>query len=138
MTLDIDWLRGFLHLEALQQQEHISDAALQLQEDTVLTALKILDREPGVLLADEVGMGKTYQALGLLACAFELARGRGRKPHVLVVTPGRALNHQWLRAAQTFQQKDSTTVFPMTPSMRSGILRNCPMRPGATASCSRP
>ena len=70
MTRDLTWLRGFLHLDALQQQERISDTAIRLQEDTVLAALSILDREPGVLLADEVGMGKTYQALGLLACAF--------------------------------------------------------------------
>jgi hypothetical protein len=112
MTRDLPWLKSFLRLDALQAQERISDAAIRLQEETVLAALDILDREPGVLLADEVGMGKTYQALGLLACAFQQARERNEVPHVLVVTPGPDLNHQWLRSAQTFEQKGFYKGFP--------------------------
>ncbi|WP_026605541.1 SNF2-related protein [Methylocapsa acidiphila] len=126
MTRDLTWLRGFLHLDALQQQERISDTAIRLQEDTVLAALSILDREPGVLLADEVGMGKTYQALGLLACAFEIARGEDRKPHVLVVTPGPDLNHQWLRSAQTFQQKGFYGGFPKDTFHEVGHITELP------------
>ena len=126
MTRDLTWLRGFLHLDALQQQERISHTAIRLQEDTVLAALSILDREPGVLLADEVGMGKTYQALGLLACAFEIARGEARKPHVLVVTPGPDLNHQWLRSAQTFQQKGFYGGFPKDTFHEVGHITELP------------
>lgn len=129
MTRDLAWLRTFLRLDALQQQERISDAAIRLQEETVLTALGILDREPGVLLADEVGMGKTYQALGLLACTFQLAREEGREPHVLVVTPGPDLNHQWLRSAQTFEQQGFYAGFPKNTFSEVGHITELP---GAT------
>ena len=123
---DLGWLRTFLHLGALQQQERISDAAIRLQEETVLTALAILSREPGVLLADEVGMGKTYQALGLLACAFQLAREDGRTPHVLVVTPGADLNRQWLRSAQTFEQQGFYEGFPKNTFREVGHITELP------------
>ncbi len=126
MTRDRVWLRTFLRLDALQRQERISDAAIRLQEDTVLTALGILDREPGVLLADEVGMGKTYQALGLLASAFQLAREEGREPHVLVVTPGPDLNHQWLRSAQTFEQTGFYAGFPKDTFKEVGHITELP------------
>lgn len=112
MTRTRAWLRSFLHLDAQQHVEHLSDAAVRLQEDTVLTALELLDREPGVLLADEVGMGKTYQALGVIAACFEQARHEGRVPRVLVVTPGAALNHQWQRSAATFGQMRFYEGFP--------------------------
>lgn len=106
------WLRGFLNLGALQQVERISDAAIRLQEDTVLAALDILDREPGVLLADEVGMGKTFQALGVIAARFEAERLAGRTPRVLVVTPAAALNKQWVHAAKNFAEKGFYGGFP--------------------------
>ena len=93
------WLRGFLRLDATREQENIAQASIDLQEDTVLAALELLDRESGVLLADEVGMGKTYQALGLLACMLE-----GKKDaRCIVVTPRPVLNEQWLRVANRFR-----------------------------------
>ena len=99
------WLRSFLKLGARQHEEHISDEAIRLQEDTVLRALDIMDREPGVLLADEVGMGKTFQALGLIASLFH----RHRDPRILVVTPRKVLNDQWLAVAKRF---DAQGFFP--------------------------
>lgn len=112
MTGDRAWLRSFLDLGARRREERIADAAIRLQEDTVLAALATLEREPGVLLADEVGMGKTYQALGVLAATYERARAEGRRPHLLVITPGADLNHQWSRAAGAFAQQGFYTGFP--------------------------
>lgn len=92
------WLRRFVNLGARARQEHIRPEVIELQEDTVLAALEILEREPGVLLADEVGMGKTFQTLGLLAITFE----HDPKAKVIVVTPTRELNEQWYWFAQRF------------------------------------
>ena len=64
---DRDWLRSFLDLGAMATQANISLKDIERQEDTVLRALEILDGAPGVVLADEVGMGKTFEALGVLA-----------------------------------------------------------------------
>ena len=100
---DRAWLRRFLHLDARQEAEGINPDAIRLQEATVLAALDILHSEPGVLLADEVGMGKTYESLGLVACAFE--RSAPKVPRVLVVTPQRVLNQQWLDAARRFTEQ---------------------------------
>jgi hypothetical protein len=99
MNLSRRWLRSFLQLDARRVEEHISEEAIHRQEDTVLSALQILQTEPGVLLADEVGMGKTYQALGLIACILE----RNPAAKVLVVTPRPVLNQQWLRVAGRFR-----------------------------------
>ena len=98
---DHRWLRSFLDLGAQKDQQQISASAVRLQEDTVLAALDVLDHEPGVLLADEVGMGKTYQALGLIACTFEQLDA----PHILVVTPRPVLNRQWMRVATRFHEQ---------------------------------
>lgn len=97
---DRAWLREFLNLGARAQEEHIAQDVIELQEDTVLAALDILDREPGVLLADEVGMGKTFQTLGILACAFK----HDPKTRVMVVTPTRELNEQWYWFAHRFNE----------------------------------
>lgn len=126
MTRNRGWLRKFLNLGALQVEERISDEAIRLQEDTVISALQILDEEPGVLLADEVGMGKTFQALGLLAAAFETGRESGRMPRVLVVTPGPDLNHQWLRSAQSFAEHGFYRGFPPHTFQKVGHITELP------------
>jgi hypothetical protein len=118
------WLRERVDLGARASEEHISADAIRLQEDTVLRALEVLDHEPGVLLADEVGMGKTYQALALMACVVRRVRDEGKRPRILVVTPRPVLNEQWLAAAQRF---DEHGFFPFRETL-GGI--------GAFAQCT--
>lgn len=120
------WLRSFLRLDAVQQVERISDAAIRLQEETVLSALGILEHEPGVLLADEVGMGKTYQALGLLAAHFHITGHSKKVPRVLVVTPNPQLNHQWFRAAKDFEEKGFYRGFPANCFREAPHIRDLP------------
>jgi hypothetical protein len=98
------WLDGIVRLGVRADAEGISPRAIALQQDSVLTALERLEVEPGVLLADEVGMGKTYQALALMAVVTQQARSAGAHPHILVVTPRPVLNAQWLAAAQRFDE----------------------------------
>lgn len=94
---DRAWLRSFLRLDRR------AGAAVRLrdverQEDTVLRALTLLDEQPGVVLADEVGMGKTYEALGVLA-----ARMHERlDARALILTPGPDLNIKWTKDLRGF------------------------------------
>ncbi|HSN98989.1 MAG TPA: DEAD/DEAH box helicase family protein, partial [Candidatus Nanopelagicales bacterium] len=88
---DRAWLRGFLRLDARASADGISRRDIERQEDTVLRALALLDGQPGVVLADEVGMGKTFEALGVVA-AFRYA---SRTSRIVVLTPGPDLNTKW-------------------------------------------
>lgn len=94
---DRDWLRTFLHLDA-RAGATVPARDVERQEDTVLRALALLDEQPGVVLADEVGMGKTYEALGVLAARLH-ERPDAR---ALILTPGRDLNTKWLKELRAF------------------------------------
>ncbi len=89
---DRDWLRSFLDLGAMATQANISLKDIERQEDTVLRALEILDGAPGVVLADEVGMGKTFEALGVLAARAQA----DPTSRFLIITPGNDLNKKWV------------------------------------------
>jgi len=90
MDRDRAWLRGFLHLDARAGMA-VRARDVERQEDTVLRALALLDQQPGVVLADEVGMGKTYEALGVVAARLH-ERPDAR---ALILTPGPDLNIKW-------------------------------------------
>lgn len=91
------WLRGFLRLDA-RAGATVSMRAVERQEDTVLRALACLDERPGVVLADEVGLGKTYEALGMLAARLQ-EHPNGRS---LILTPGPDLNQKWCKELRGF------------------------------------
>lgn len=101
-----EWLRSFLDLGARKALDNVPLADVSRQEDTVLEALDILDAEPGVVLADEVGMGKTYEALGIIA-AF---RQQDPKSRIIVITPGPDLNTKWKSEFERFSDP-KTTLF---------------------------
>ena len=94
------WLRSFLNLGARAEQDGIPTADVERQEDTVLRALDMLDDRPGILLADEVGMGKTYEALGVAAVTHH----ERRSSHIVVVTPGPDLNGKWRAEFSRFSE----------------------------------
>lgn len=74
-----------------------------------VTARAIVDRlrsQPGVVLADEVGMGKTYVALAVVASVL-LATRRSADPVVVMVPPG--LAGKWQREWQQFKAKCTTS-----------------------------
>jgi hypothetical protein len=95
-----DWLRGFLHLGARAEKDGITMPEIERQEDTVIRALDMLDDRPGILLADEVGMGKTYEALGI-AAAMQKKSPRSR---IVIVTPGPDLNTKWFSEFSRFRE----------------------------------
>jgi superfamily II DNA or RNA helicase len=96
--MDRSGLRQIVNLSARAAEEHIRREVIEIQEDTVVAALGILENEPGVLLADEVGMGKTFQSLAIIACL----RHENPKARILIVTPTRELSEQWYWTAQRF------------------------------------
>ena len=95
-----DWLRTFLHLDARARKDGIPSSDVERQEATVIRALDMLDNRPGIVLADEVGMGKTYEALGV-AAAMRHAKPRSR---IVVVTPGPDLNQKWHEEFPRFRE----------------------------------
>jgi superfamily II DNA or RNA helicase len=98
MTLDRQWLRGFVQLGARADADGIPATDVQRQEDTVLRACELLGKQPGVVLADEVGMGKTFEALGV-AAAFHHRKSKSR---IVVLTPGPDLNTKWVKEFRKF------------------------------------
>jgi SNF2 family DNA or RNA helicase len=74
-----------------------SDAVRQLR--TIAKILRRLANQPGIVLADEVGMGKTFVALGV-AMVAALA-DRGRRPVVIMVPS--SLHEKWPRDFAVFR-----------------------------------
>lgn len=70
---------------------YVSTAEAERQEATVRRVLDIFAIEPGALIADDVGMGKTYEALALAA----LALAHGKTKRVYVLTPGKPVRRKW-------------------------------------------
>lgn len=72
------------------------DAARQMA--TAHEILQRLEKQPGLILADEVGMGKTFVALSV---AVSIAvSNRGKRPVVVMVPP--ALKEKWPRDFELF------------------------------------
>jgi hypothetical protein len=93
---DLDAALAALRFESFR----ISAADAARQHATVAALLKRLASQPGVVLADEVGMGKTYVALGV--ATISAVRDRGRNPAVVMVPP--SLVRKWPREANIFTQ----------------------------------
>ena len=99
-TRNREWLQEFLQLGARAEKDGIPTADVERQEDTVLRALDMLDERPGIVLADEVGMGKTYEALGIAAATQQ----QNRRSRIVVVTPGPDLNTKWFSEFSRFRE----------------------------------
>ena len=76
---------------------HVPVADQQRQRDEVEEILRRLRNQPGVILADEVGMGKTFVAL---AIAYSVAVRSPRGPVIVMVPP--ILVDKWEQDLQTF------------------------------------
>ncbi len=83
-----------------RQQERIAPDDAIRQERTARRILNALREQPGIVLADEVGMGKTYVALAVIASVLEW-RGRKGAPIVVMLPPG--LLEKWRREWKNFR-----------------------------------
>ncbi len=97
MTWPIDIGRLGARLDL--KNDRISDADALRQLRTIAEILRRLSTQPGIVLADEVGMGKTFVALGV-ALVTALA-DRGRRP-VVVMVPS-SLHEKWPRDFALFK-----------------------------------
>ena len=96
-----------LHNDRISEQ----DALRQLR--TIREILRRLPDQPGIVLADEVGMGKTFVALGV-AMATALA-DKGKRPVVIMVPS--SVHEKWPRDFAVF--KDLVIERPQDKTLRA-------------------
>lgn len=81
--------------------EKIKDVTVaDRQSKTVNRLLELLADQPGVILGDEVGMGKTFVAL---ATALTYIAHSDRNKRILILTPSKELKDKWDRDIDTFR-----------------------------------
>jgi ERCC4-related helicase len=85
-----------LHVEG-----RITPADAKRQRGTASVILQRLEVRPGIILADEVGMGKTFVALAVAASVA--LRDRRRLPVVVMVPP--SLKDKWPKDFQLFRER---------------------------------
>ena len=66
------------------RNDRVSDMDADRQQRTATEILRRLNDQPGVVLADEVGMGKTYVGLAVAVSVLEATQ---RKRPVVVMVP---------------------------------------------------
>ncbi|PRP99384.1 ATP-dependent helicase HepA [Enhygromyxa salina] len=98
MTMTLDELRAIMRLDVRARADKIPQADIERQELTVLRARALLADQPGVVLADEVGMGKTFEALGVAA----LVHHDKPRAKIAIITPGPDLNTKWSKELPHF------------------------------------
>lgn len=68
-----------------------SDAMVQMQSEGVAAICEILRKRRVAYLADEVGLGKTMQGLGIATCLATTLPS----PRILVISPRKLVQHGW-------------------------------------------
>lgn len=81
--------------------EGIKAADAERQAATATEILRRFDERPGVILADEVGMGKTFVALAVAASVIEAT---GRRHPVVVMVP-RSVGEKWPTEWEKFARR---------------------------------
>ena len=85
----------------LHVENRISESDARRQTATAKAILERLEHRPGLILADEVGMGKTFIAL---AVATSVALGDSQKRPVVVMVPP-SLKEKWPKDFKLFKEK---------------------------------
>ncbi len=86
----------------LHVRDRISPEDAARQTATARAVLERLESQPGVILADEVGMGKTFVAL---AVAASVALEAHRRIGPVVVMAPKGVLEKWWRDAQLFRER---------------------------------
>jgi len=85
----------------LHVENRISESDARRQTATAKAILERLEHRPGLILADEVGMGKTFIAL---AVATSVVLGDSQKRSVIVMVPP-SLKEKWPKDFKLFKEK---------------------------------
>lgn len=99
--IQVSHVYSFCESIALHVENRISAEDARRQERTARELLRRLGEQPGVVLADEVGMGKTFVAL---AVATSVALGDADGRPVVVMVPA-SLKRKWPTDFDLFRQK---------------------------------
>lgn len=100
MSIDWPFAESAIRLGGADKQR-IQPEDAERQTKTASDILQSLLDRPGVLLSDEVGMGKTYVALAVAASV--MIATKGRQGPVVVMVPGR-LRRKWQREWEQFKR----------------------------------
>ncbi|MGJ5080237.1 helicase-related protein [Bradyrhizobium sp. HKCCYLS3013] len=92
-------IRGTTEADDGERQQIEADDG-ERQQHTARSILSDLSTRPGVILADEVGLGKTYVGLAVVASVACATRTSGR-PIIVMVPPG--LAQKWAREWEQFK-----------------------------------
>ena len=84
----------------LYVEGRISKSDAKRQEISARTVLQRLENRPGMILADEVGMGKTFVALSVAASVA--LKEKDRRPVVVMVPP--SLREKWPKDFEFFRE----------------------------------
>jgi hypothetical protein len=86
-------IRSYINFDGGTEVDLEGTSQSRLQSQGVAALWQLLELKNFAYLGDEVGMGKTRQAMGVIATQFL------KKPesHVVIVCPGETLQNQWLR-----------------------------------------
>jgi len=83
------------------RNDRVPDADADRQQRTAAEILRRFDDQPGVVLADEVGMGKTFVALAVAVSAVEATQ---RKRPIVVMVP-QAVAEKWPKEWAVFADR---------------------------------
>lgn len=83
------------------RNDRVADADADRQLTTAAEILRRFDDQPGIVLADEVGMGKTYVALAVAVSVLEATR---RRRPVVIMVPS-AVAEKWPTEWAVFSER---------------------------------
>jgi len=78
-----------------EPEAHIGVNLAAFQQEGLREAIRLLDRHRGVMIADAVGLGKTYIGMGLLEHYLLRRRRKGYIPKGLVICPAQLRDLVW-------------------------------------------
>ena len=105
----IEDVYNFISFEGKESSFKGDNKIPELQTKGVTAICNILNEKQYAYLADEVGMGKTYQSIGVIAMLLK------EKPNakVLIIAPNRRVQNNWVTEIQNFinnNLRDDTSI----------------------------
>lgn len=99
-TISLEFARELIEFAPTTRTQGMGFGESQLEG--AVTAYNMIARNQVAYLADEVGMGKTYVALGVLG----LLRHQKPHAHVAVIAPRRNIQEKWIKELKNFVRQN--------------------------------
>lgn len=85
--------------DIIDMSSNINNDMCKLQKEGTKIAKKILENQDFLMIWDEVGLGKTYEALGLVF----LQINEKKDSNILIVAPNEAIGRKWIEEYNNFR-----------------------------------